>query len=69
VDLILPPYSWDQMVNTYINLESNESSAPGASNKGFCSEAIHIRAAGHYPVEQEACETPLIGEEHLPLSI
>jgi hypothetical protein len=44
------------------------SSAPEDSNNGSCSEALHIGAAGQYPVEQGASGTPLTGEEHLPFS-
>jgi hypothetical protein len=52
------------MEDTDINLEYNENSAVGDSEKGFCSEAPQIAAAGQNPVEQEAGETPLTGEEH-----
>jgi hypothetical protein len=53
---------------TNIDLKSKESSTPRDSNKGSCSEAAHTGAAGQYPVEQGAGETPLTGEEHLHTS-
>jgi len=53
------------MENMDINLGHKESSAVGDSGKGFCSEAPQIGKAGQIPVEHEAGETPLIGEEHL----
>jgi len=53
------------MENTDINLEHKESSAVGDSEKGFCSEAPQIGAAGQIPVEQGEGGIPLIGEEHL----
>jgi hypothetical protein len=53
------------MENTDINLGHKESSAVGDSEKGFCSEAPQIGAAGQIPVEQGEGGIPLIGEEHL----
>jgi hypothetical protein len=54
------------MVNTYINLESKESSTHGDSNKGSCSAAPHTGAAGKYPDEQGAGEAPFFfWEQHL----
>jgi hypothetical protein len=50
-----------KMENMDINLEHKESSAVGDSDKGFCSEAPQIGAAGQNPVEQGAGVTPLIG--------
>jgi len=52
------------MEHTFINLEDKDSSPPGESDKGSCTEGLQIGAAGRNPVEQGAGETPLIGEEH-----
>jgi len=56
------------MERTKVNLKDKESSASGDSDKGFCTEAPQIGAAGQDPVEQGAGETPLIGEERPPPS-
>jgi len=52
------------MKHTFINLEDKESSASGDSDKGSCTEAPQIGAAGQNPAEQGMVETPLTGEEH-----
>jgi len=52
------------MEHTFINFEDKESSAPGDSDKGSCTEALHIGVAEQNPAEQGAGENPLTGEEH-----
>jgi hypothetical protein len=56
------------MENMYIHLEHKESSTPGDSDKGSCSQAPY-EAAGQNPVEQGAGETPLIGDNTCPLAV
>jgi hypothetical protein len=40
------------MEHTFINLKDKESSTPENSDKGSCTEAPQIGAAGQNPVEQ-----------------
>ena len=56
------------MERTNDNLKDMESSASGESDKGSCTEAPQIGAAGWDPVEQRAGETSLTGEERPPPS-
>ena len=51
------------MEHMNVNLKDMESSAPGDSDKGSCTEAPQIGATGWDPVEQGAGETPLLGGE------
>jgi len=48
----------------FINLEDKENSAPGDSDRSFCSEAPQNWGSWQNPVFQGAVETPLTGEEH-----
>jgi hypothetical protein len=56
------------MANINLNIEIMESSAPGDSKVGSCSEAPHTGAAGQHLDEQSTSGTPLIGVERLPVS-
>jgi hypothetical protein len=66
-----PFFFWGQRLSPgSLSLERfKESSALGDSYRASCSEAPHTGAAGQYQVEQGMGETPLIGEEHLLVSM
>jgi hypothetical protein len=56
------------MAITNLNIEIMESSEPGDSKVGSCSEAPHTGTAGQHLDEQSASGTPLIGGELTPAS-
>ena len=55
------PNAHGTVMDTNGKIKDMESSSPGDSDKGPCTEALQIGTTGRDPAEQRVGETPLIG--------
>ena len=55
------PNTRGSFMDTVEEIKNLESSSPGDSDMGSCTEAPQIGATGRDPAEQEVGETPQIG--------